>query len=217
MGAYLKPLCSSNEYIIRKFAKIIHEQDPLKSNEKQVSYDVESLFTNALVHETIGYIVSEKFVGNKLCKLCSKLVFKPLLLRLTTENTFMFNSKIYKQIDRCSMEGEHSVIFSNIYITKTERKVVEPPKQQFYKRFVDDIINKRYKGQPDNLFQALNSTHTKIKLIIEVIPEKFLYAKIIQKNGIVTSKVNQKDRKLSVHWRVRSINSMVKQSNEKIE
>ena len=49
------------------------------------------------------------------------------------------------------MGGPLSVIFSDIYITKTEGKVVEPTKPQFYKRFVDDIINKRYKDQPDNL------------------------------------------------------------------
>ena len=61
------------------------------------------------------------------------------------------------------MEGQQSVMFLNINMTKTERKVVEPPKPHFYKRFVDDIINKRYKGQPDNLFQALNSNNTKIK------------------------------------------------------
>ena len=32
--------------------------------------------------------------------------------------------------------------FSGIYINKTERKVDEPTKPQFYKRFVDDMINK---------------------------------------------------------------------------
>ena len=65
-----------------------------------------------------------------------------LLLKLKTENTFVFNSKFYKQVDECSMGGPLSVIFSNFCMTKTERKVVEPTKPQFYKRFVDDIINK---------------------------------------------------------------------------
>ena len=64
----------------------------------------------------------------------------------------MLNSKFYKQIVRCSMGGPFSVIFFHIYMTKTKRKVVELTKPQFYKRFVDDIINKRYKDQPDNLF-----------------------------------------------------------------
>ena len=85
---YLKPLCSNNDYIIRntqEFAKIIREQDPLKFNEQYVSYDVESLFTNVPVHETIETIINEIYVENKLPKLCSKLIFKRLLLKLTTE------------------------------------------------------------------------------------------------------------------------------------
>ena len=98
------------------------------------------------------------------------------------------------------MGGPLSVTFSNIYMTKAERKLVEPTKPQFYKRFVDDIINKRYKDRPDNPFEALYGNHPKIKYTIEVKPNKFLDTKIIQKNGIVTTEVNWKDRKLPVHW-----------------
>ena len=129
---------------------------------------MESLFTIVSVYKTIEYIINEIYVENKLSKLCLKLIFKRLLLllKLTTENSFMLDSKFYRQVDGCSMGGT-SVIFSDIYMTKTERIVVEPTKPQFYNRFVDDIINKRYKDQPDNLFQALNSSHPKIKYTIE--------------------------------------------------
>ena len=113
---------------------------------------------------------------------------------------FYQNSEFYKQVHGCSMGGPLSVMLSDIYMTKTERKVTEPTKRQFYKRFVDDIINKRHKDQPDNLFQELNSNHPKIKYTIEVDPDKFLDTKIIQENCIVTTEVNRKDRKLPVHW-----------------
>ena len=123
-------------------------------------------------------------------------------------NTFMLNPKFHKQVDGCSLGGPLSVIFSHIYMTKTERKVVEPTKPQFYKRFVDGIINKRYKDQPDNLFQALNSNHPKIKYTIEVEDlDKFLNTKTIQKNGIVTAEVNRNDRKSPVHWTSRNLES----------
>ena len=119
---------------------------------------MELLFTNVPVHETIEYIINEIYVEKKLPKLCSKLIFKRLSLKLATENTFMLNSKFCEQVDGCSMGGPLFVIFSDIYMTKTERNVVEATKPQFYKRFVDDIINKRYKDQPDNLLHALNTT-----------------------------------------------------------
>ena len=102
-------------------------------------YDVKSLFINVPIQETIDYILDEIYVKNKLPKICSKLIFKRLLLKLTTENTFMFTSSFYKQIDGCTMGGPLSVIFSDIYMTKTEREVVNPSKPKFYKRFVDDI------------------------------------------------------------------------------
>ena len=96
---YLKPLCGNKEYIIQntqEFAKITREQDPLKSNEQYVSYNVESLFTNVPVHETIEYVINEIYVENKLPKLCSKMIFKRLLLKLTIENPLRLDSKFYK-------------------------------------------------------------------------------------------------------------------------
>ena len=73
----------------------LKQQDPLP-DEEYVSYDVESLFTNVPVHETIDYILQEIYVKEKLLIICSKLIMKHLLLKLTTENTFMLNSNFYK-------------------------------------------------------------------------------------------------------------------------
>ena len=151
------------------------------SNKQYVSYDVESLLIKVPVHKTTEHIINETYVKNKLPKLYSKLTFPRLLLKLTTEKTFMLNRKFYKQVDVYSIWGPLSVILFNIYTTKTERKLVEPTKSQFYKIIVDDIINKRYKNQPDNLFQALSNNHPKIKYAVELDPDKFLNTKIIQR------------------------------------
>ena len=67
----------------------MREQDPLKSNEQYISQDAQSLFTNVLVHEAIEYNIKERYVEKKLHKLCSKLIFNRLLLKLTTDNTCM--------------------------------------------------------------------------------------------------------------------------------
>ena len=139
---YLKPLRSDNDYIIRttqEFPKLLQQQDPLLPNE-YVSYDVKSLLTNVSIQETIDYILDEIYVKNKLPKICSKLIFKRLLLKLTTENTFKFTSEFYKQNHGCTIGEPLSVIFSNTNMTKTEHEVVTPSKPKFYKRFVDDII-----------------------------------------------------------------------------
>ena len=51
-------------------------------------------------------------------------------------------------------------------MTETEREVVNPSKSKFYKRFVDDIINRRNINQPDDLFQKLNSNHSNMKYTV---------------------------------------------------
>ena len=63
----------------------------------------------------------------------------------------MFNSKFYKQSDVRTIGDPLSATFFNIYLTKLDLDKVRPPKPLFYKRFVDDIINRRKKDTPDSL------------------------------------------------------------------
>ena len=123
-----------------------------------------------------------------------------LLLKLTTENTFMLNSNFYKQIDGCTMSGPLSVISSDIYMTKTEEEVVKPTNPSFYKRFVDDVISKKKKDQLDFLFENLNNHHPNIKYTIEIMLQKFLDTKIIYEDNQIKTKVHRNERKLPVHW-----------------
>ena len=195
--AYLKLLCIKNT---EEFPMSLKQQDPLLSDEEYVSYYVESLFTNVPVHETVDYILQEIYVKENLPIICSKLIMKRLLLKLTTENTFMLNSNFYKQIQGCTMVGPLSVIFSDIYMTKTEEKVVKPTNQKFYKRFVDDIITKKKKDQPDLLFENLNKSHPNIKYTIETMPENFLDTKIIYEDNQIKTKIHRNERKLPAYW-----------------
>ena len=83
------------------------------------------------------------YVQHKLKPTCSKLIFKRLLIKLSTDVTFTFNSKLCKQTDGCTTGGPLSVTFSDIYMTKMERDVVRPFNPIFCRRYVDDIYNRR--------------------------------------------------------------------------
>ena len=48
---------------------------PLQADEEYVSYDVDSLFTNIPVKDTIDYITGQIYVNKRLTSICSKLVF----------------------------------------------------------------------------------------------------------------------------------------------
>ena len=84
-------------------------------------------------------------------------------------------------------------------VTKTEGKVVKPSKPKFYKRFVDDIMNRRNKNHPDDLFLKLNSNHPNMKYTFQVKPEIFLDKKIVYSNYVITTEVKHNERKLPVH------------------
>ena len=131
---YLKQLCSNNEYIIRntqEFAKLIRRQDPLKYNEQYVSYNMESLFNNVPVHETIEHIINEIYVENKLPKFCSKLIFKRLLFKLTTEY-FYFQLKVL-QTSRWIFHARTNLckIFSIFAWLKQREKQLNQPNHSF--------------------------------------------------------------------------------------
>ena len=69
---------------------------PLQDDE-DVSDDVESLFTNIPIKETIIYITENIYAHKKLIPICSKLIFRRLLIKLATECNFKFNSRFLKK------------------------------------------------------------------------------------------------------------------------
>ena len=188
-----------NEYSI-KDTKLLKDLPPLNDNEKYVSYNVESLFTNIPLKETIGYILEQIYVHDRLLMICSKLIFCRLLEKITTENLFQLNSKFFKQTDGCAMGRPLSVTLSDIWMVKMENNIVVPHKPIFYKRYVDDIINHRKKHEEDLLFKKLTNYHPKIKLTIDINPPKFLDTEIIISNNEAFTSAHRKESKLPVPW-----------------
>ena len=144
---YLRPLCK-NEYSIndtQKSPSMLSSNPPSQDDEEDVSYDVESLFTNIPIEETINYIIEQIYVHKKLTPICSKPILRRVLIKLATECTFKLNSRFLKQVDDCTMGGPLSVTFSDIYI--------------FYRGFVDDICSRRKLGD--------NVLFDRLKIIIQ--------------------------------------------------
>ena len=59
--------------------------------------------------ETIEYIIHQIYIEKKIPPICSKLIFKRLLIKLTTECPFQFNHQLLKQVEGCTMGGPLSV------------------------------------------------------------------------------------------------------------
>ena len=202
VAEYIKPLGDS-EFVIKNtqdFPKILSENE-LQEDEEDISYDVESLFTNVPLEDTIEYILDEIYVHKTLKPICkSRLIMKRFLKRLASDCIFSINGRLLKQIDGCSMGSPLSVILAGIFMKILERKVVAPEKPILYKRFVDDVFHRKKKGQKDTLLPKLNSFHTKIKFTVEKDLKKFLDTKLKLENRIYKTSVNR-NKKLPTHWK----------------
>ena len=77
ISQYLKSL-GKNEFTMKdaqSFSKKIRNFPPLE-NVEDISYDVESLFTNIPVKETVNCILDQIYVHKALPQICSRLIFK---------------------------------------------------------------------------------------------------------------------------------------------
>ena len=59
MAEYVKPSCSSIEYIIMNTQKLFQQQKPLLPSKEYISCDVECQLTNVLIQEIMHYILEE--------------------------------------------------------------------------------------------------------------------------------------------------------------
>ena len=76
--------------------------------------------------------------------------------------------------------------------------IVVPTKPIFYRRFVDDIYNRRKKTQ-DKFYHSLNNYHKNIKLTVEVSANKFLDTHSFNQNGTYITQVHKKETKTPTH------------------
>ena len=98
----LKPI-TSNNYTVKDsfdFAKDITQQS---SKLFMASLDVDFLFTNGPLHETIGICVNELFKSSQTVSGLNKQKVLEMLPLTTKENVILFDQKYYSQIDGVAM------------------------------------------------------------------------------------------------------------------
>ena len=107
------------------------------------SLDVESLFTNVPVDETIQMILNEVYRSEKKALDIPEEMLKKLLICCTKEAPFRApNGNLYKQTDGVAMGSPLGVLFANFYMGCLERRILtscnDPP--YIYTRYIDDIF-----------------------------------------------------------------------------
>ena len=109
-----------------------------------VSFDVESLFTNILLDETIGIITDRLFQGLDNFFGYTKKHFNELLTLAVKDTPYYFNAKLYIQKDGVGMGSCLGPTFANAFLCFHEaNRLIDCPiafKPAFYRRYVDDTF-----------------------------------------------------------------------------
>ena len=86
------------------------------------SLDVDSLFTNIPLDETIDICLDNLYNDNENSPNIPKHDFRNLLNIATKESFFMFNNKYYQQVDGVAMGSPLGPTLANIFMCSFESK-----------------------------------------------------------------------------------------------
>ena len=141
------------------------------NNSVLVSFDVESLFTNVPLDETIEIAANLVYDRSSNLPPFPKHTFIKLL-KIATSNLFLFNDKLYRQKDGLAMGSPLAPTLSNLFMGVLENRHLNNRKSscvKFYKRFVDDcLILFEDINDVDRFFNYANTWHPNIKFTKEI-------------------------------------------------
>ncbi|CAF1601783.1 unnamed protein product, partial [Didymodactylos carnosus] len=173
--------------IINDTFKFVDEIHSLRFNQdeiKLVSFDIISLFTKVPLDRTIEIILEQMYGKPHTCTFSNKkkddwcdncknrYELKSLLEIATKDSHFIFNDKIYCQLQGIAMGSPLGPLFADVYInyleTKLKRRLVTNG-VLYWKRFVDDsfVIVKK-DADINKLLKILNSFDPAVQFTVEI-------------------------------------------------
>ena len=136
------------------------------------SFDVESLFNNIPLQETINICIDQLFSNSRLVLNLTQNLFKQLLSHTVNNTFFLFNNILYQQTEGLGMGLPLGPTFANIFMTYHEkiwlRDCPNTFKPIFYRRYIDDtFLLFRNQSHVNKFLEYLNSKHPNIKFTHE--------------------------------------------------
>ena len=108
------------------------------------SFDIDNLFTNVPLSETIDIVVSRLFSNNDSFLSFTRILFRKLLELAVTNSFFTFNEQLYRQKEGLGMGLPLSPVMANIFLDFHEEKWMSDCPSEFapvfYRRYVDDCF-----------------------------------------------------------------------------
>ena len=140
---------------------------------RMASLDVDSLFTNIPLTETIEIVVDKLYRENVNGLSLSKREFKEMLILATSGTVFYFNGNYFRQKDGAAMGSPLGPALANAFLCHHEGTWLQScPKEfapAFYSRYVDDIFILLYSiDHAQLLANYFSSKHRNINFTFEL-------------------------------------------------
>ena len=114
LNLILSPL-TTNDFIVKNSFGFAEEVFNYDRNLCMASLDVESLFTNIPLEETVKNCVNDLISNNFYSGKLSRKDLYDLLKLATTESSFILDNKLYKQIDGFAMGSPSGSTLANAF------------------------------------------------------------------------------------------------------
>ena len=137
-----------------------------------VSIDIESLFTNIPLEQTIEICCNSLYKNQKLWSNISKNQFKKLLRAALSNSYLLLDGIIYQQNDEVAMGSSLGPSLANIFLAHYEQIWLNDCSDEFksvyYKRYVDNILLLfRFPYHLEKFNEYLNTKHANVKFTNE--------------------------------------------------
>ena len=164
------------------------------------SLDVESLFTNIPLEETIDNIINDLFLTTDKVHNFEREELKQVNAFAAYESFYIFHGEYYTQIDGVAMGSPLGATLANAFLRDFEKKwLSECPVESLpnvYKIYADDIfVTLNLYSQLRKFVDYMNQQHPKIKFTFEVEKNNnfsFLDVKLCRENNKFTTFVFRK-------------------------
>ena len=195
----LKPL-TENEYTVHDSFSFANDVRKLSSKNLMASLDVESLFTNIPLEETIDNIINDLYLSTEKVHNFEKHELKQLLMLAAFESFFVFDGEYYIQVDGVAMGSPLGPTLANAFLCYYEKKWLRECPETFlpnvYKRHVDDIfVTFDSYSKLSKFVDYMNHQSPNLKFTFEVEQNNsfsFLDVKICRENDRFTTSIYRK-------------------------
>ena len=162
-----------SNFCARDTFSFVNEITNLCTSDKiMVTFDVESLFTNIPLSESIDLAVDYIFSGIPDIKLSKDNLREFFFFFCHSPDPLLFQGNYYDQIDGVATSSPLAPVLANLFMGHHERiwlQQYDGPAVYFYRRYVDDTFC-LFNNEKDALefFQYINGKHPNIRFTMEM-------------------------------------------------